>query len=77
MVETKVQNTSDEKSRVEKQREHRDKWDKANMAYQTVKVRKELLDEFRSICKRRGDPVNTVLKTAMEEYIAMHKEEEA
>lgn len=39
------------------------------MAYQTVKVRKELLDEFRETCKLRGDRVNTVLREAMESYI--------
>lgn len=45
------------------------RWDKENMAYQTVKVRKELLDEFRETCKLRGDRVNTVLREAMESYI--------
>lgn len=45
------------------------RWDNENMAYQTVKVRKELLDEFRETCKLRGDRVNTVLREAMESYI--------
>ena len=46
------------------------KWDSENMAYQTVKVRKELLEAFRAACAVRGDKVNTVLRQAMEEYIA-------
>lgn len=43
-------------------------WDAANMAYQTVKVRREILDEFRAACAARGDKVNTVLREAMEAY---------
>lgn len=46
-----------------------DKWDAANMAYQTVKVRKELLEAFKQACADRGDKVNTVLREAMEAYI--------
>lgn len=45
------------------------KWDAANMAYQTVKVRRELLDTFKAKCKENGDAVNTVLREAMEDYI--------
>ena len=45
------------------------KWDSQNMAYQTVKVRRELLTEFREACARNGDKVNTVLREAMEAYI--------
>ena len=48
----------------------RDNWDKENMAYQTVKVRRELLDQFKAECARRGDKVNTVLRQAIEDYIA-------
>lgn len=47
----------------------RDNWDKENMAYQTVKVRKELLESFRDKCAERGDKVNTVLREAMENYV--------
>ena len=46
------------------------KWDKENMAYQTVKVRRELLDQFKAECARRGDKVNTILRQAIEDYIA-------
>ena len=54
---------------TENKRASNARWDKKNMAYQTVKVRKELLDEFRETCKLRGDRVNTVLREAMESYI--------
>ena len=54
---------------AENKRASNARWDKENMAYQTVKVRKELLDEFREACKLRGDRVNTVLREAMESYI--------
>jgi len=53
----------------EKQAASRNKWDRENMCYQTVKVRKELLEEFRAACQERGDKVNTVLRQAMEDYI--------
>lgn len=49
-----------------------DAWDAENMAYQTVKVRKELLQSFRAAVAANGQRVNTVLKSAMEEYIAAH-----
>ena len=45
-------------------------WDKDNMAYQTVKVRREILAAFREACAERGDRVNTVLREAMEAYAA-------
>lgn len=44
-------------------------WDAANMAYQTIKVKKALLEEFKQTCAERGDKVNTVLRQAMENYI--------
>ena len=57
----------------EAKRKGNDKWDSANMAYQTVKVRKELLEEFRAAVAVNGDKVNSVLRSAMEDYIAKHK----
>ena len=39
------------------------------MAYQTVKVNKDLLTAFKSACAERGDKVNTVLREAMEKYV--------
>ncbi len=50
-------------------RKSNEKWDKENMAYQTVKVRRELLEQFKATCAERGDRVNTVLRAAMENYI--------
>ena len=50
-------------------RKSNDKWDSENMTYQTVKVRKELLADFRAACAARGEKVNTVLREAMVNYI--------
>ena len=50
-------------------REQINKWDSENMAYQTIKVRKSLLDAFKAACAERGDKVNTVLREAMERYV--------
>ena len=47
-----------------------DKWGREHMCYQTVKVRKTLLDDFKAACAARGDRVNTVLRRAMEQYIS-------
>lgn len=50
------------------QRRAAQKWDAENMACQTVKVRRALLDDFRAACAARGDKVNAVLRQAMEAY---------
>ena len=47
--------------------------DKENVGYQTVKVKEELLQEFRQAVQDNGDKVNTVLREAMETYIKEHK----
>lgn len=44
------------------------KWDAENMACQTIKVKKSLLEDFKAACAARGDKVNTVLREAMENY---------
>jgi len=49
-----------------------DKWDKDNMAYQTIKVSKTLLTAFKECVAANGDRVNTVLREAMERYIGEH-----
>jgi uncharacterized protein (DUF4415 family) len=54
-------------------RTSQEKWDSNNMAYQTVKVRKTLLEQFRATCAENGDPVNTILRKAMEEYVENHQ----
>lgn len=53
----------------ESQARARDKWDKDNMSYQSVKVPKTLLEAFKQACKDRGDKVNTVLRQAMQDYV--------
>lgn len=55
-------------------RSSNDKWDSANMAYQTVKVKKTLLAQFRETCAARGDKVNSVLRKAMEDYVGSSNE---
>ena len=64
----------DEMAVSEAQRRANQKWDAENMAYQTVKVRRDLLEAFRETCAANGDRVNTVLRQAMEEYIKCSKE---
>ena len=54
----------------ESKRAANDKWDKDNMAYQTVKVRRELLEDFKAACAANGDKVNTVLREAIEDYVS-------
>lgn len=49
------------------------KWDNKNMAYQTIKVSKTLLQDFKSTCAYKGDKVNTVLRKAMEDYVEQNK----
>lgn len=64
---------NDERKVSAAKRASNDKWDAEHMAYQTVKVRRELLEEFRLACKLRGDPVNAVLRKAMEDYVEQAK----
>lgn len=47
-----------------------DRWDRENMAYQTVKVSRALLEAFKAKATARGEKVNTILRQAMEKYIA-------
>lgn len=61
----------------EAQRRANQKWDAENMAYQTVKVKKTLLEDFKAACAARGDKVNTVLRQAMEEYTYKEGNEDA
>ena len=56
----------------ENKREYNKQYDKENMAYQTVKVSKALLQEFKETVAANGDKVNTVLREAMEQYIQSH-----
>lgn len=61
----------------EAQRRANQKWDAENMAYQTIKVKKTLLEDFKAACAARGDKVNTVLRQAMEEYTYKEGSEDA
>ena len=45
------------------------KYDNENMAYQTVKVNKALLSDFKQAVNENGEKVNTVLRVAMENYV--------
>jgi len=58
----------------EAQKKARNKYDSENMDRITVKVKKELLQQFRQAVQERGEKVNTVLREAMETYIKEHKE---
>lgn len=46
-----------------------EKWDAANMAYQTIKLKRALLDEFKAACAAQGDKVNTVLVGCVQKYV--------
>ena len=59
----------------EKQAGYRDKYDKAHFAYRSVKVKKELLADFLAACAERGERPNTVMRQAMERYVADFEEE--
>ena len=56
------------------QAKSRDKWDRENMSYQTVKVKTALLEAFKAKCARNGDKVNTVLRKAIEKYVEGHQD---
>ena len=58
---------------TEAQKRAKKKYDSENMAFQTIKVNKALLLDFRQVVQDSGDKVNTVLREAMEEYIQQHK----
>jgi len=58
----------------EAQKKARNKYDSENMDRVTVKVKKDLLQEFRQAVQERGDKVNTVLREAIETYMKEHKE---
>lgn len=58
------------------QRRAKLKYDKDNFSYQTVKVPRITLETFKALCAEHGDKVNTVLREAMENYIAEHTSRE-
>ena len=58
---------------TEAQKRASKKWDDANMQYQTIKINKELLQEFKQVVQARGERVNTVFKEFIERYIQENK----
>ena len=48
------------------------KWDAANTTTYGVKVPKALLEQFRAVAQENGEKVNTILRRAMEEYVAKY-----
>lgn len=63
----------DEMATRPSQRAAADRWDARNdMVFQTVKVRRQLRDDFKAACAANGERVNTVLRGAMENYVAEH-----
>ena len=58
---------------TEAQKRAKKKYDSANMQYQTIKINKEVLQEFRRIVQERGERVNTVFKEFIERYIEENK----
>ena len=55
------------------QKKSNKKYDDAHMAYQTVKLKRETLEEFRQLVQRNGDKVNTVIRQGIERYIEEHR----
>lgn len=49
------------------------KYDSANMAFQTVKLKRETLEEFRQLVQKNGDKVNTVIRRGIERYVEEHR----
>lgn len=45
------------------------RYDDKNMAYQTIKVKRDLLQRFRKAVQDNGQQVNTVFREFMERYV--------
>lgn len=58
---------------TEAQKRASKKWDDANMQYQTIKINRELLQEFKQVVQSKGERVNTVFKEFIERYIQENK----
>ena len=54
---------------TEAQKRAKIKYDKENMQYQTIKIKKETLQKFRQLVQDNGQQVNTVFKEFIERYI--------
>ena len=54
------------------QRAAANKWDSANMAVVTCKVKRDLADDFKATCRAAGETPNAVLRETMIAYISEH-----
>lgn len=54
------------------QRAAANKWDSANMAVVTCKVKCDLADAFKAACRATGETPNAVLRETMIAYISEH-----
>ena len=56
-------------SLTEAKKQANKRYDQKNMAYQTIKVKRDLLEEFRQRVQDNGKQVNTVFREFIEQYI--------
>lgn len=54
------------------QRAAANKWDSANMAVVTCKVKRDLADAFKAACRAASEIPNAVLRETMIAYISEH-----
>lgn len=59
-------------ARTEAQKRANAKWDAANMAVISVKMRRDLAEQFAALTKANGTTRNAVLLAAAREYIRTH-----
>ena len=57
---------------TEAQKRAKKKYDEQNMTYQTIKINKDVLQEFKRLAQENGDRVNTLFKGFIEQYIRDH-----
>ena len=58
------------------QKKARDKYDSENMTYQTIKISKSLLTDFKKQVTNNGEKVNTVFRNFMIDYTYGNSETE-
>ena len=54
----------------EKQKQYRNKWDKANMTVLGCKVLTSEAERFKTACKERGTTPNAVFKQAIHDFLS-------
>lgn len=54
----------------EKQKQYRNKWDKANMTVLGCKVLTTEAERFKAACKERGTTPNAVFKQAIHDFLS-------